>query len=198
MSGKSAEHLIPQQEEGASTNTESSVDVSATEADHFFSIVKQRLLNVNQWHEYSGTGSATFCLLDEKGNFIKRNASKGDYFEIDIPGPGGEKDYVQIEDIAELNNKEEQSLIIKVRPSPNPKNRSSDTDHFFSESATSSFMVKRKGNRITAGVYGRNEKPNIDASSTIDKIRNTIVATGAALGFSKIQWKSLVNGLLKK
>ena len=202
MNNHSADQYIPKQEEGTSTNTENTIEVSEKEAEHFYSVVKDRLLNVNKWHDYAGDASATFCLLDSSGNPVKRKASKGDYLEIDIPAPGSNagdgKDFVHIEDVTEVNNEKEQSVVIKVRPSQNPKNNSEDTAHFFSESATSSFIVKKKGNKITAGVYGRNEKPNFDASSTIDKIRNTIVATGAALGFSKIQWKSLVDGLLKK
>jgi hypothetical protein len=202
MNKHSPNNLIPQQEEGVSTNTENTIELPQNEVEHFFSVVKERLLNVNNWHEYAGETSATFCLLDKSGNALKRKAAKGDYLEIDIPGPGSEagegKDFVQIEDVAEINNEREQSLVIKVRPTQNPKNNSGDTAHFFSESATSSFIVKKQGHKITAGVYGRNEKPNFDGSSTIDKIRNTIVATGAALGLSKIQWKSLVSGLLKK
>ena len=202
MSKHSTDQYIPNQEEGNSTNTENTIEVPEKEADQFYSVVKERLLNVNKWHDYAGNASATFCLLDSSGKPLNRKAAKGDYFEIDIPGPGSKagegKDFVHIEDVAEVNNEKEQSIIIKVRPSANPNNNSEDTAHFFSESATSSFIVKRKGNTITAGVYGRNEKPNLHASSTIDKIRNTIVATGAALGFSKIQWKSLVDGLLNR
>ena len=198
----SADKSIPQQEEGVSTNTEDSIQLPEKEAEHFYSIIKERLLNINSWHKYAGEASATFCLLDDKGNSLKRKARKGDYFEIDIPGPGSKagegNDFVQIEDVIEVNNEKEQSLSIIVRPSQNPKNNSSDTAHFFSESATSSFVVKKEGNKITVGVYGRNEKPNFEASSIIDKIRNTIVATGAVLGLSKIQWKSLVSGLLKQ
>ena len=202
MSNKSSDNLIPQQEEGVSTNTENTIELPQKEAEDFYSVVKERLLNVNEWHKYAGESGATFCLLDASGNTLNRKAKKGDYFEIDIPGPGSKagegNDFVQIEEVAEINNEKEQSLSIKVRPSQNPKNNSDDTAHFFSESATSSFIVKKEGNKITAGVYGRNEKPNFEASSTVDKIRNTIVATGAVLGLSKIQWKSLVSGLLKK
>jgi hypothetical protein len=47
-------------------------------------------------------------------------------------------------------------------------------------------------------VYGRNEKPNTKAETAVDKARNTAVATGAISGFAKLQWKSLVNGLVNK
>ena len=78
----------------------------------------------------------------------------------------------------------------------NSLNDNPDIAHFFSEDSSSSFSVKREGNRIIAGVYGRNEKPNVDAESVVDKIRNTAVAAGAISGFAKIQWKSLVNSLV--
>jgi hypothetical protein len=69
--------------------------------------------------------------------------------------------------------------------------------HFFTEEATSNFMVKRVGNKVSAEVHGRNEKPNTEAEKLVDKARNTAVATGAVTGFAKLQWKSLVNGLIK-
>ena len=69
--------------------------------------------------------------------------------------------------------------------------------HFFTEEASSCFLVKREKNTVTAGVYGRNEKPNTAAETFIDKARNTAVAAGAMTGFSKLQWKSLVNGLME-
>jgi len=85
-----------------------------------------------------------------------------------------------------------------VRPATNPKNERKDIAHFFSEASTSSFIVKRDGNKITAAVYGRNEKPNTNTEKVTDKIRNAAIAAGAISGLSKLQWKSLVNGLVKK
>ena len=89
-------------------------------------------------------------------------------------------------------------MLMRVRPATNPNNDRQDVAHFFSDEATSNFMVKREGTTITAAVYGRNEKPNTGAEKAVDKARNTAVATGAVSGFSKLQWKSLVNGFLKK
>ena len=127
---------------------------------------------------------------------------KDDHFKIDIPGPGPVSgdgfDWVQVEAIEEKNSDEEQSFTIKVRPATNPNNERKDVAHFFSEEATSCFTVKRKYTTITAGVYGRNEKPNTNTETTIDKARNTAIAKGAISGFAKLQWKSLVKGLVKK
>lgn len=194
----SVDKIIPEHNEGIQTNTESSVEMSTEEdAKEFFEKVKQRLLHINNWHQYAGSATADFKLTDEKGNPVNRTPQNGDHFKIDIPGPdsktGEGHDWVQIEAIEENGN----FLGIRVRPSSNPKNEKEDVAHFFSEETTSSFIVKREGKKITAGVYGRNEKPNTNTETLTDKLRNTTVAAGAISGFSKLQWKSLVNGLMK-
>ena len=88
------------------------------------------------------------------------------------------------------------SLTQKVKPASNPTNADSETAHFFKDEASSTFLVKRDFKTIAAEVHGRNEKPNTDASIK-DSIRNVLVALGAMLGFSTVQWKSLVKGLVK-
>lgn len=191
--------VIPEQSEGTQTNTESEIELeNEEEAKSFFITVKERLLKVNNWRQYAGAGTADFELTDEKGNPADRLPQKGDHFKIDIPGPGtvtGEgNDWVQIEELTE----DENCIGIRVRPATNPKNERKDVAHFFDETATSSFIVKREKNKVIAGVYGRNEKPNTNTETVVDKIRNATIATGAISGFSKLQWKSLVNGLVKK
>jgi hypothetical protein len=199
----SAENIVPPQNEGSQTNTEA-VETLPTEADarEFFEVVKNRLLNVNSWHDYAGKGTAGFQLTDAAGNEVERTAQKGDHFKIDIPGPGsvsGEGyDWVQIEEIAEVHTEAEDSVAIRVRPATNPQNDKPDVAHFFTSAATSNFVVTRQGSQVKAAVYGRNEKPNTEAEAVVDKARNTAVATGATSGFSNIQWKSLVTGLLQR
>jgi hypothetical protein len=193
------EEIIPEHDKGTQTNTESSIELSSEkEAKDFFKTVRERLLNVNKWHDYAGSASADFQLTDKNGNPVDRKPQKGDHFKIDIPAPGtitGEgNDWVQIEAVEE----DEDSIGIRVRPATNPTNERKDVAHFFDEEASSSFLVKREAKKITAGVYGRNEKPNTHTETLIDKLRNATIATGAISGFSKLQWKSLVNGLVKK
>ena len=195
--------LIPDQQTGAESNTENVTELSSEEeASRFFEDVKQRLLRVNDWHEISGALTADFQLTDAQGTDVFRPAQQGDHFRIDIPGPGtvtGEGyDWVQIEKLEEGNEPGSQMVAIRVRPATNPNNERNDVAHFFSEEATSSFIVKREGTKITAGVYGRNEKPNTHTETVVDKARNTAVATGATGGFAKLQWKSLVTALLKR
>jgi hypothetical protein len=192
-------NIIPEHTEGVETNTESSVELATEEeAKQFFGIVKQRLLDINHWHDLTGAGTVCFQLTDKKGNPVDRHAREGDHFKMDIPGPGSitgqGSDWVEIEAIEE----NEDCTGIRVRPATNPTNERKDVAHFFNEAATSSFVVKRENKKVTAGVYGRNEKPNTNTETLIDKIRNATMAAGAISGFSKLQWKSLVNGLIKK
>lgn len=197
--------IVPENTEGAKTDTESSVKCnSVEEAVLRYQSAKEKLLNVSEWHTYAGDGTADFQLTGRNGEAVWRPAQEGDYFRIDLPALGSETgdgdDWVQIKSITESNDpasKIEQTAII-VNPSPNPKKNSTDTAHFFKNDASSTFIVKRINNTVFAEVHGRNEKPNTEeTTSIVDKARNAVVAVGAILGLSKIQWKALVNGLLE-
>ena len=184
-------------------NVEDSVDLPDEEgAKRFFNVVKNRLLSINRWKEWAGALSADFKLTDAQGTEVNGNPHKGYYFKIDIPAPGivsGEGyDWVQIEEVKEEAENDCEFIAIRVRPAPSPVNEKTDVAHFYSDEATSNFIVRRDGTKVTAGVYGRNEKPNVKKSDTvIDKIRNAVVGTGGVSGFSKLQWKALVSGLLE-
>ena len=193
--------LIPSQQEGAQSETVSSKDcIDKNNCDHLFEVVRQRLFSVNNWHDYAGKLTAVFQLTDTNGTEVNRLIDKGDHFRINIPAPGSQAgegyDWVKVEEITEGEDQGNKFAAIRVRPASDPCNDNSDVAHFFSEQATSSFVVKQEGNKLIAAVYGRNEKPNTDVEKLIDKTRNALIATGAISGFSKLQWKSLVEGLL--
>lgn len=199
MSTQDPEQIIPGHESGIQTNTESAATLpDEGAARSFFETVKARLFDVNRWQEHAGRLTAAFQLTDKAGKEADRSVQEGDYFRIDIPGPGPKTgdgyDWVQVEKVEEAPD----CVVIRVRPASNPTNDRKDVAHFFSEETTSSFMVKRDGATVTAGVYGRNEKPNTNAEAAVDKARNAAVASGAISGFSKLQWKSLVNGLVQR
>ncbi len=195
--------MVPDQQSGIESNTENSVILSnEAEAKGFFQMVRERLLQVNNWHQIAGKATADFKLTDKKGNDVQRTVQQDDHFKIDIPGPGPRTgdgfDWVQVEAVEETGDADGECVAVRVRPATNPLNDRHDVAHFFSDEATSSFIVRRDGTKITAGVYGRNEKPNTKAETIVDKVRNTTIGTGAVSGFSKLQWKSLVTGLLKR
>ncbi len=194
---------IPEQQTGVQSNTESSQNFATEqEATRFFEEVKQRLFAVGRWHEWAGTGSARFWLTDAAGSEVVRAPRTGDHFKIDIPGPGtrtGEGyDWVRVEAVEETHDTAADCVLIRVRPATNPQNENRDVAHFFSEEATSNFLIKRTGTAVSAAVLGRNEKPNTAADAVVDKLRNTAVASGAVTAFSKLQWKALVNGLVRR
>lgn len=202
MEEKDYSRLVPGQKTGVPIDTESFVELdNEDQARAFFGVVTTRLKNVNRWHEMAGNLSARFQLVNKDGVEVQRSAQKGDYFKIDIPGPGtvsGEGyDWVQIEEVESITTPEMESFGFRVRPTQNPQNKK-DIAHFFSPESTSNFIVTREGNKIIAGIYDRNTKPNKDADSIIDKVRDTVIGIAGVLGFAKIQWKMLTDALLDR
>ena len=195
--------IVPEHHTGKPIDTESSITLNTEEeARHFFQTVKHRLQDVNCWHEIAGDLSAQFQLIDSSGHEVNRSVQKDDYFRINIPGPGSKSgegyDWVQVEEIEERAESTSETFGIRVRPAQNPQNSNDDVAHFYSPESTSSFTVSRTGNVITAGIYDRNTKPNKEPGSVIDKIRDAVVGFFGLMSFSKIQWKALTKGLVKK
>lgn len=195
---------VPPQVEGAKKDIEHTVTTAdENDARKLFMMARNRLMDVNHWDEYTGALSAKFHLTDPAGKEVERTAKTNDYFKIDLPGPGSAEgkgyDWVRIETIDDRPNPNasKESIAMRVRPSPSPQTEGENVAHFFKDISTSSFVLEREGNRVTAAVYGRNETPNTDTSNVVDKVRNTIVGSTAIAGLSNIQWKNLVKGLIE-
>jgi NAD(P)-dependent dehydrogenase (short-subunit alcohol dehydrogenase family) len=202
MQDKNYTGIIPADGPGLSLKAESSIELKTEEAAiSFFQIVRLRLLNVNNWKKIAGKLSADFQLANEKGDPVEGEAQKNFYLRIDIPGPetgrGRDYDWVQIEEIKNISEPGIESTAIRVRPAQSPLNSKSDVAHFYSEKATSNFTVTREGKKITAAIYDRNLKPNTKADEAGAAVRNIAVGLTGMLIFSKLQWKSLAEGLLK-
>lgn len=203
MKKKNYTGIVPGHHTGKKIDTESSIHFDTTEAAHsFFKLAKSRLLNVNQWHELAGKALAIFHVTDAQGLEVNRTVRQGDYFKIDIPGPGSKSgegfDWVHVEAVEETTQPTIESVGIRVRPAPNPQNNKLEIAHFYSDQSTSNFIVTREGNTITASVYDRNTSTNPEADNVTDRLRHSTVGAGAISIFSKIQWKALVEGLLKR
>jgi hypothetical protein len=198
------ETLIPFQYTGKESNTTHSVEANNNhEAQNIFLAGRKNLLNVNNWHKLAGAASATFQLVDKTGNEVNRNVQVGDYFKINIPGPGTKNgqgyDWVRVEEVEEqIKHNFHVWVAIKVRPASSPTDSQQHTAHFFSNEATSSFVVERRGLIVTASVYGKNEKPNTYSDGLLTTLRNTLIAVIAMLGLNKPQWRSLVKGILEE
>ena len=196
------EKIVPSQQEGGKKDIIH--QVTATDQDDarkLFFIARNRLLEVNQWHNLAGMASAKFILTDSNGNEIDRTAEKGDYFKIDLPGPGSVEgegfDWVHVEDLKEVTGDAVQSIGFRVRPTANPLNKSDHIAHFYDDTATSSFIVTKEGLKVIATIIDRNLKPNDDNKLLSDRLRHTVVGRAAINNFSKIQWKNLAKGLVE-
>lgn len=195
---------IPAQQEGEHTDIIHFVDCDTQEQAHqLFLLAKNRLKDISNWHKISGPGSSKFSITDAQGNEDYKVAEKGDHFYINLPAPGSIAgdglEWVRIENIEEVEDAkaENEYITITVRPVANPRHPDKATAHFFSHTSTSTFIVERYLNHVSAAVHGRNEVPNNHDTNLYDTVRNTIIALSARVGLSGPQWKKLVTGLLK-
>lgn len=194
--------LIPASYTGKEIEADATVELRAEEdAKAYYEDTKDRLLDVNNWHHIAGIISAEFQIVDKDGNDRNRYPEKGDYLRIDIPGPGSKAgdgyDWVVVEELLEENNVDVQSIGFRVRPSQNPFGEETDTAHFYSKEGTSTFIVMREGRKISAWIVDRNTKPNDQAGSIVDKLRDSTIGIAALGMFSKAQWQGLAKGLVK-
>lgn len=198
------EKIVPPQRKGGKSSTKYTVRTKdLASARRIFEIARKNLLNVNGWHSLAGTISASFQLTNEKGESISGPVTKGNYFRIGMPAVPGNPDgkgydWVRVEEVEHQQKEEFEWTAIRVRPAESPiPDTPPATAHFFTNDASSSFCVQRKFNRVTASVFGRNEKPNVNAPNLFSRIRNFIIGIAAILGMSKTQWSSLVQGIIK-
>lgn len=201
---KTALEQLPPQESGRQTDFTHEKKFETLKAAHeAFLAAAGRMLSVNNWHVYSGPGSAIFRLCNNQGDELALMAEEGFFFSIDLPGPGPDAgdglDWVMIEKLVaegEAHTAEEY-VIMTVRPSADPKKESIEIAHFYNEMSTSTFIVRRDGLLLSAGAHGRNESPNNRAVDLHDKVRNTAIALMARVGLSGGQWQKLVNGIIE-
>jgi hypothetical protein len=195
--------LIPEPVLGKQVDLKETVTFpSAEQAVQNYQEACKRMLHPALWHQLAGTLSATFTVTGEKGDPVNEPVTIGRYLRIDIPGPGPKTgdgyDWVRVELVEDKSEAEGQAYTgMRVRACSNPGNTCHDTAHFFQEHATSTFIIERNGNTVTSFYYGRNEIPNTDTDSTVDKIRNAVIASGALAGLSEAQWTALLKAFLQ-
>lgn len=193
---------IPAQKQGGSSDTVSTIVFkSDAEARHHFEKVKKRFLDINSWELFAGKEKAEFSLRNNTGELLLEKPEIGNHVKIKIPGLKNPTDdvfdWVIIEDIVEAKKPNCESVYIRVRPTSDPTKPEEKTAHFFDEKATSNFIIKREKNTVSAEVHGRNEEPNLEDLSAVEKVRNFLVAVGGMIAGSKFQWKSLTDGLIR-
>jgi len=195
--------LVPQQHIGSQMDVRAETILSDIgKAAFFYQLAKTRLQDVNNWDKLCRTSSTIFQITSFKG-VDAENLALSNLIKIDIPGPGtsaGEGyDWVQIEKIESSDeNHLDEWMGFTVRPCASPLHPQMGIAHFFSDLATSTFIVGRTGNTVWAEMHGRNEVPNSDTSTVVDGLRNAMVGWTAKIGLSFPQWKLLVDGLVRK
>lgn len=196
--------LIPKNFKGKSVDLEESIIApSANNAKEIYRQACERLQCPATWHELAGEFGAVFTVKKAGSDETKNTISVNDFIQVDIPAPGPAAgdghDWVKVETIDQDFDKDaEESFGLLVKVTSNPSTPGDDIAHFFGREASSTWVVKRKGNTVTASYHGRNETPNTESEGIGDKLRNSIVAIGAMAGISALQWTALLKGLLKE
>lgn len=196
--------IIPENIAGKAVDIEQQITLkSVAEAISVYQLTKEKLLTPSIWHQLTGAVSAAFEVWNVAENKEQLVATVNDYIKIDIPGPGASAgegyDWVKIELIQQNALPDvDDSLAMRLRACANPNKSEAGVAHFFKQDATSTFIIQRIANTVMVSYHGRNEIPNTKSVPLVDKIRNTLVATGAEVGLSELQWDSLLKGLLKK
>ncbi|GAA4294997.1 hypothetical protein [Nibribacter koreensis] len=167
-------------------------EASAVQA---FAQSKQKLFNVDDWSHMAGITS-TFELYNAQGQRkAAQNPIVGDFIKIILPATTIEN-WVKVIEVVE----EEDLAKFVVQPSHNPLTPAEEpgkTDHFFTEEATSTFLVARQGTTLMACEIGRNEVANSHGQEAGDRpLLNTVISTGGWAGFQAIQWGNLTKYLV--
>ena len=197
-------HKIPKNYQGNPVNlVETKVEENLEAALKCFERAKMRLLNPPIWHIIAGGLSAVFKIENSEDQTPERLLKDGDLMSINIHSPdavlAGNFDWVQVKEITEEKISEEEAyFLLRLEVAPNSNSKKKHIDHFFKKGASSSFVIHRNGNNISALYFGRNEEPNTEKENSIlENVRNELVALSAIAAFSSLQWKALLNGLLQ-
>ena len=186
-----------QNKKGVDKNYLHSITAADTRAaESLYQLASARLLDINTWHQTAGKGTAVFQRIRADGVALTGDVQLNDFIRIDIPGPGHHKgfDWVCVEHLS----KEDRKTEIRVRPCADPTSKDNSTAHFLSEDATSTFIVEQEGLEIKAIILGRDEMPNNQGKTILEKARDILVGLGAMAGASDVQWDMLTKGILQK
>ncbi len=198
-------NIVPENVKGKRTDVEHTITFDdRLESIEAFKRAYKRMFNINIWHELIGFASAHFSLVDPQGLEIRRLAKLHDYVRINIPGPGPSLgngyDWVHLEAVEVRINPEspDEAVAMRMRSCKNPHKDSDVSAHFFTTDATSTIIIERRNDTVSASFHGRNEILNTDTNSIKDNIRNALIGSGAMIGLSELQWATLIKSLLKK
>ena len=189
MSGK-IEKLLSQakrDENKSSIICEERTFDNAKESTRAFSLIKAKLLDIDEWNNYAGISS--YKLYDESGReFLSNVINVGVFVRISLTG-SGKYDWVKVINIFESANE----FIITVKPAFDPTSENIDKSiisHFFTDAATNNFSLKIEDETVRIYVIGLDEIHNtIETKNIIQTIRNVAVNLGSYLGIQRGEWE---------
>lgn len=168
-------------------------------AEKAFERSKEKLFEVRKWSDLPGITSAGFALFNAQGQPKPEGKLRtGDFLLIDLPGPDPET-WVRVTDLQEGHDQ----AFFTVSPSPDPREAGEEevreVEHFFADTATSTFKVALKGKTIYGYEIGKNEKINNNGKKAGNMgWINTLISEGGWIFFQEMQWEQLTDYLVHK
>ena len=185
---------ILQQRAANGLNVESSVvALTPRHATELFSNAVQRLLDIRKWHTLPCSLLTELKLTDHSGLQVDRQIHEDDYFIV--KGENGGEEWIKIERVFFQCDPQgpREALTVRARPSLSPLTAEEGPIR-----PSNTFKVMRHGLNISVTVYGKNDEEansNSDAETNDDGARPDSTV-GAIPGVARVQWRSLVNGIL--
>ena len=188
------ESEILKQRAAASLSVESSViALSVEQACELFNKAAHRLLNVSKWHTLPCSLLTALKLTDNRGlEVMDRDVRENDYFVVHPENGKGE--WVKVEKIVLQRDPAgpREVVTVRARPISHPFNNEGESVH-----PSNTFKITRNGCNITASVYGQNKEDDPSRLlSTDNDVARPDSTVGAIPGVARVQWRSLVNGIL--
>lgn len=179
-------------------------DISSTECyaskesaiDQYRKILA-KLQDINHWNKISTAISAEFKHLNSQLEVDYTPPAIGNYIgiKVGLKNPlGNGWDWVKIVDLH--IDTSAYLFYFTVQPCTNPCAPHEYIAHFYQNKTTNTFILRMDALVIHAEVHGRNIVANTDVPF-LARTRNRLVGMGGMYGMGKVQWKALVDGLLK-
>jgi hypothetical protein len=128
-------------------------------------------------------------------------AEENDLVKIKIPAPenklGYGFDWVIVKKIRTIKSKDVEAILLQMQPHFCPENLNRSTAHFYTDDASSNFILARKYKTVQFSIHGRNEIPNTKKIGFLNSCRNFFVASGGIFGGSKLQWQDFAKEFIK-
>lgn len=158
----------------------------AEQSAQAFSVIKTKILDVNNWNDYSAISG--YKLFNEDGSEHQDQLiSIGLFLRISL-ADSGKYDWVKFINIRETTDE----FVITVKPAFDPTNEKEDRSaisHFFTDEATNNFALIKNSEKVALYVIGLAEKLNTgETENSLQTIRNVGVKVGSYLGFQEGEW----------